>query len=134
MNILLAEDNPGDILLIREAMQEAGVESLLHVVNDGQSALDFLRGHGPFVGSPRADLLILDLNLPAKNGREVLAEMTSDDRLSHIPVAVLTSSKTEQDICHNYPRNRCVYHTKPTLFGELVEVIREIDRFGQAAK
>ena len=134
MIILLAEDNPGDVLLIREAMLEAGVRSQLHVVHDGQSALDFLRGHGPFAGSPQPDLVILDLNLPAKNGREVLAEMTGDDQLNHIPVAVLTSSKTEQDVCQCYPDNRCTYHTKPILFGELVEVIREIHQFGQAVK
>jgi CheY-like chemotaxis protein len=129
IDILLVEDDPGDVLLIEEAFADNKVRNRLHVVSDGVDALAFLRREGDYAGAPRPDLVLLDLNLPRKDGREVLAEVKADDDLRQIPVVVLTTSKAEEDVLRSYNLHANAYVTKPVDFDRFIEVVRQIDEF-----
>jgi CheY-like chemotaxis protein len=120
---LLVEDDPGDVVLIQEAFEHNKVRNTLHVAGDGVEAMEFLRS-----GS-RPDLILLDLNLPRKDGREVLAEVKGDAALRSIPVVVLTTSKAEEDILRSYDLHANAYVTKPVDFNRFIEVVRQIDEF-----
>jgi two-component system response regulator len=127
--VLVVEDNPGDVVLLTEAIEQAGIQTQIRVVGDGDEAMDLLGGRGVHRAAPRPDLIVLDLNLPLKSGREVLAELNADPALNDIPVAVLTSSKTEADVCDGYTPGRCRYFVKTGNFEELVEIVRHMERF-----
>jgi chemotaxis family two-component system response regulator Rcp1 len=127
--ILLVEDNPGDVRLTQEAFKEGKLFNNLHVAVDGEQAVSFLRRNGAHREAPRPDLVLLDLNLPKKDGREVLAEMKHDRQLRSIPVVVLTTSKDSQDIKHAYDLNCNCYITKPIDLDRFIDVLRTIDRF-----
>lgn len=129
VEILLVEDNPGDVRLTREALKEAKVANNLHVAEDGVIALDFLYKRAPYTEAPRPDLILLDLNLPRKNGREVLAEIKSDETLKTIPVVILTTSHAEEDILRAYHLHANCYVTKPVDFLQFATVIRSIEDF-----
>ena len=129
IDILLVEDDPGDVLLIREAFEDNKVHNRLHVVPDGVEALTFLRQEGEHADAPRPDLVLLDLNLPRKDGREVLAEVKGDESLQHIPVVVLTTSKAEEDVLRSYKLHANAYVTKPVEFDRFIDVVRRIDEF-----
>jgi CheY-like chemotaxis protein len=129
IEILLVEDNPGDVRLTREALKEAKVANTLHVVEDGVAAIDFLLRHAPYAESPRPDLILLDLNLPRKNGREVLAEIKSRDTLRTIPVVILTTSQAEEDIVRAYHLHANCYIAKPVDFTQFTTIIRTIEDF-----
>jgi CheY-like chemotaxis protein len=129
ITILLVEDNPGDIRLTREAFAQTRTPIELHVATDGVEALDFLHGFEPFQGVPRPDLILLDLNLPRKNGREVLAEIKNDRALRRIPVIVLTTSTAEEDILATYDLHANSYITKPVDLGQFDEIVQTIERF-----
>jgi len=129
INILLVEDNPADVRLTREALSEAKVLNTLHVTADGVAALAFLRREGRHADSPRPDLILLDLNLPKKDGREVLAEIKMDDELKLIPVVVLTTSSAEEDVVRTYNLHANAYVTKPVDFKQFLRVIRAIEQF-----
>ena len=129
IDVLLVEDDPGDVLLIREAFEDNKVHNNLHVVSDGVEALQFLRREGQYAGRPTPDLVLLDLNLPRKDGREVLAEIKSDPALRSIPVVVLTTSKAEEDILRSYDLHANAYVTKPVDFNRFIDVVRQIDEF-----
>jgi CheY-like chemotaxis protein len=123
ITVLLVEDDPGDVVLIQEAFEHNKVRNTLHVAGDGVEAMEFLRS-----GS-RPDLILLDLNLPRKDGREVLAEVKGDAALRSIPVVVLTTSKAEEDILRSYDLHANAYVTKPVDFNRFIEVVRQIDEF-----
>lgn len=127
--VLLVEDSPGDVRLTREALKDSAIPSRLNVVRDGEEALAFLRRQGPFSDAPSPDLILLDLNLPKKDGREVLADIKQDPELKRIPVVVLTTSEAEQDILRAYDLHANCYITKPMDLDEFLETIREIHRF-----
>ena len=127
--VLLVEDDPGDVLMIREAFDENKVRNELHVCSDGEDALTFLRQEGPHEAAPRPDLVLLDLNLPRRDGREVLAEIKADDRLRTIPVVVLTTSEAEEDVLRSYALHANAYVTKPVDFDRFIDVVRQIDEF-----
>ena len=129
IRILLVEDNPGDIRLAQEALKEDKLSSNLYVVNDGVSAMQFLRGEGSYGDMPRPDLVLLDLNLPRMDGREVLAEVKRDPELGKIPIVVLTTSRADEDVCRAYSLNCNCYVTKPVAFDDYIEVIKAIDSF-----
>jgi CheY-like chemotaxis protein len=129
IEVLLVEDDPGDVLLIEEAFADNKVRNRLHAVADGVEALRFLRKEHEFADSPHPDLILLDLNLPRKDGREVLAEIKNDDALQHIPVVVLTTSKLEEDVLRSYKLHANAYVTKPVDFDRFIEVVRQIDAF-----
>jgi CheY-like chemotaxis protein len=129
IEVLLVEDDPGDVLLIREAFEFNKVHNNLNVVNDGEQALDYLRGIGAYEGSTRPDLVLLDLNLPRKDGREVLAEAKSDPDLRAIPIVVLTTSEAEEDVLKSYQLHANAYVTKPVDFQRFVSIVRQIDDF-----
>lgn len=129
IEILLVEDNPGDVLLTREAMKEGKVRNRLSVVGDGVDALAFLRRQGNFADAPRPDLILLDLNLPRKDGREVLAELKADPMLKSIPVVVLTTSAADQDVERAYNLHANCYITKPVDFNQFMQVVQHIDEF-----
>jgi len=129
IDVLLVEDDPGDVLLIREAFEDNKVRNRLHVVADGVEALTFLRREGEHADAPQPDLVLLDLNLPRKDGREVLAEVKGDDALQHIPVVVLTTSKAEEDVLRSYKLHANAYVTKPVDFDRFIDVVRQIDEF-----
>jgi CheY-like chemotaxis protein len=129
VDVLLVEDDPGDVLMTREAFEHHKIRNKLHVVADGVEALQFLRREGPHAGAPRPGLVLLDLNLPRKDGREVLAEIKSDDSLRSIPVVVLTTSEAEEDILRSYDLHANAYVTKPVDFDRFIDVIRQIDDF-----
>jgi CheY-like chemotaxis protein len=129
MDILLVEDNPGDARLAKEAFQETESGNALHWVNDGVEAIHFLRRQGRHAGAPRPDLILLDLNLPRKDGREVLAEIKSDADLRRIPVVVLTTSQSHDDIQRAYALNANCYVTKPVVLEEFIRVARTIQEF-----
>jgi two-component system, chemotaxis family, response regulator Rcp1 len=129
VEILLVEDNPGDERLTREALKEGKVYSNLHWVKDGVEALEFLRREGRFAGVPRPDIILLDLNLPKKDGREVLSEIKADDALKQIPVVVLTTSKAEEDVLKSYKLHANCYVTKPVDLEKFIVVVQSIDRF-----
>jgi len=129
VDVLLVEDDPGDVYLIREAFAHNKVGNALHVVSDGVEALDFLRRRGPFADAPRPDLVLLDLNLPRRDGREILGEIKADEDLRTIPVVVLTTSEAEEDIARSYDLGANAYVTKPVDFDRFIEVVRTIDDF-----
>ena len=123
--VLLVEDDPGDVVLIQEAFEHNKVRNRLHVVGDGVEAMKFLRDDG----AERPDLILLDLNLPRKDGRQVLEEIKTDPALRSIPVVVLTTSKAEEDILRSYDLHANAYVTKPVDFNRFIEVVRQIDEF-----
>jgi chemotaxis family two-component system response regulator Rcp1 len=129
INILLVEDNPGDVRLVEEALRENKVWNTLSVVWDGEEAMAFLRHEGQFADAPRPDLILLDLNLPRKDGREVLAEIKADEHLKRIPVVVLTTSDDEHDILKTYNLHANAYVTKPVDLDRFIEVVRQIEGF-----
>ena len=129
IDILLVEDSPADVRLTREALKEAKVLNTLHVVPDGIAALAFLRQQGQYAASPRPSLILLDLNLPKKDGREVLAEIKQDDGLKLIPVVVLTTSRAEEDIVRSYDLHANAYVTKPVDLSQFLNVIRSFEEF-----
>ena len=129
IEILLVEDNPGDVRLVQEAMREAKMRNRMHVVEDGVEAMAFLRCQGRYADVPRPDLILLDLNLPRKDGREVLAEVKGDANLRRIPVVVLTTSKAEEDVLRAYDLHASCYIAKPVEFEKFMEVVRLIDSF-----
>ena len=129
VDILLVEDNPGDVLLTQVAFQKAKVVNALHVVNDGESALRFLRAEGEFQGQRRPDLVLLDLNLPGLSGQEVLAQLKADPALRTIPVVVLTSSSDERNVLRSYSNHANAYVTKPVDSPQLVELVSRLDGF-----
>jgi chemotaxis family two-component system response regulator Rcp1 len=129
VEVLLVEDNPADVRLTREALAEGKVRNNLHVAGDGVAALEFLRREGPHADAPHPDLILLDLNLPRKNGREILAEIKEDDALRRIPVVVLTTSEDEEDILRSYQLHANCYVTKPVGLEQFLAVVRQIDSF-----
>jgi two-component system, chemotaxis family, response regulator Rcp1 len=129
ISILLVEDNPGDIRLTQEALREGRVRNELQVARDGVEALDLLCRRGRFADAARPDLILLDLNLPRKDGREVLAELKADDRLRRIPVVVLTTSRAEEDIVTSYDLHANCYIAKPVDLDRFIAVVRSIDQF-----
>lgn len=129
IQILLVEDDPGDVLITREAFAENKVRNQLSVVSDGEAAMAFLRREKGFASAPRPDLVLLDLNLPRKAGHEVLAEIKSDPDLQRIPVVVLTTSDAEEDILRSYNLHANAYVTKPVDFDCFLNVVRQIDEF-----
>jgi CheY-like chemotaxis protein len=129
VDVLLVEDDPGDVVLIREAFEFNKVHNTLHVASDGVEALDFLYQRNAHAGAPRPDLVLLDLNLPRKDGREVLEEVKADPRLRTIPIVVLTTSEAEEDILRSYDLHANAYVTKPVDFDRFIEVVRLIDDF-----
>jgi len=129
VEILLVEDNPGDVRLTQEALKDGGVLNELHVVEDGVDALAFLRRQGKYADAPCPELILLDLNLPKKDGREVLAEIKSDDALKRIPVVILTISNAEEDILQTYNLNANCYITKPVDLEQFIKVIQSIEDF-----
>ena len=129
VEILLVEDNPGDERLTREALKEGKVYSNLHWVKDGVEAMEFLRRQGRHSSAPRPDIILLDLNLPKKDGRQVLSEMKQDDGLKSIPVVVLTTSEAEQDILRSYELHANCYISKPVDLEKFISIVRAIEDF-----
>ncbi len=128
-DFLLVEDNPGDVRLTQEALKSHKVKNNLHVVTDGKEAMDFLRRQGKYKDAPRPDIILLDLNLPKKDGREVLAEIKSDSNLKTIPVVIISSSEAEQDIIKSYDLNANCYVTKPVDLDQFIKVVQSINDF-----
>jgi CheY-like chemotaxis protein len=129
IRVLLVEDDPGDVLMTKEAFADNKVGNLLDVVSDGEQAMTYLRREGPYSESTRPDLVLLDLNLPRKDGREVLREIKDDANLRTIPVVVLTTSEAEEDILRSYDLHANAYVTKPVDFERFITVVRQIDDF-----
>jgi two-component system, chemotaxis family, response regulator Rcp1 len=129
VEILLVEDNPGDHRLTKEALHEGKVYNNLHWVTDGVEALDFLKQRGKYTKAPRPDIILLDLNLPKKDGREVLSEIKQDDDLRAIPVVILTTSQAEEDVLRSYDLHANCYVTKPVDLEKFIVVVQSIDRF-----
>jgi len=129
IEILLVEDNPADIRLAQEAFKDAKVQNILYTVGDGVEAMAFLRREGKYADVGRPDLILLDLNLPKKDGREVLAEIKADERLKLIPVVILTVSKDEEDILKTYKLHANCYITKPIDFEQFMKVVKSIEEF-----
>ncbi|MBI5178999.1 MAG: response regulator [Nitrospinae bacterium] len=129
IDILLVEDNPGDVRLTREAMKECKLLNNLHTVKDGEEAMDFLLQRGDYKDAPRPDLILLDLNLPRRDGREVLGDIKKDDRFKRIPVVVLTSSNEERDVFQSYNLYANCYITKPIDMEKFLQVIQSIEHF-----
>jgi CheY-like chemotaxis protein len=127
--VLLVEDSPGDVRLTREALKEGKVRNNLSVVNDGVEAMEFLRREGKYADAPRPDIVLLDLNMPRKDGREVLAEMKSDDDLKRIPVVILTTSEAEQDILKTYELHANCYLTKPVDLEQFISIVKSVEDF-----
>jgi len=128
-SILLVEDDPGDVLLVREALAEHKIANRLSVVGDGVMAMEYLRGEGNYASSERPELVILDLNLPRKSGSEVLAELKGDPELAAIPVVVLTTSQTEADVLRAYQQHANAFITKPLDFERFKQIVQQIDEF-----
>jgi CheY-like chemotaxis protein len=129
IHVLLVEDDPGDVLMTQEAFEHHKLRNQLHVVSDGVEALAFLRREGEFADAPRPGLILLDLNLPRKDGREVLEEVKNDASLRSIPIVVLTTSQAEEDILRSYNLHANAYVAKPVDFERFIQVIRQIDDF-----
>jgi CheY-like chemotaxis protein len=127
--ILLVEDNPGDVRLTREALKEAKVRNHLSVAGDGIEALAFLRREGVYSAAPRPDIVLLDLNLPKKDGRQVLAEVKADPELRRIPIVILTTSKAEEDVLKTYDLHANCFIAKPVGFDQFVKVVQSIEHF-----
>ena len=129
IDILLVEDNPGDVRLTKEALKDAKVLNDVHVVQDGVEAMLFLHREGKFSKMPTPDLILLDLNLPKKDGREVLAEIKQDEKLKRIPVVVLTTSKADEDIIRSYNLHANAYITKPVDLNRFIEIMHTLQEF-----
>lgn len=129
IEILLVEDNPGDIRLTQEALKENKILNELHIAKDGVEAMKFLRKHNGYGMAPRPDLILLDLNLPKKDGREVLAEIKADEKLRQIPVVVLTTSDAENDIAQAYDTHANCYIRKPIDLNRFIDVVKVIENF-----
>ena len=129
VDILVVEDNPGDARLIMEVLKSNKIYNTLQVVKDGVEAMDFLNKKGKFANAPRPDLILLDLNLPRKDGREVLQEIKSDDRYKQIPVVVMTMSQAEEDILRSYKLHANCYVIKPIDLDQFVKVVESIEDF-----
>jgi CheY-like chemotaxis protein len=129
IEVLLVEDDPGDVLMTQEAFEEHKVRNHLTVVSDGAEALSYLRREGRYADAVRPDLILLDLNLPRRDGREVLEEIKQDELLGRIPVVVLTTSSADEDIMRSYQLHANAYVTKPVDFDRFIAVIRQIDEF-----
>lgn len=129
IKVLLVEDDPGDVVIAREALKAAGLTTKLDVVSDGDEALEFLRAEGRYSKARRPDLVLLDLNLPGRSGLEVLAEVKADPDLRRIPVVVLTTSGSADDIARSYDLHANVYVAKPVDFDEFARVVQQIDQF-----
>ena len=129
IEVLLVEDDPGDVMMTREAFQDYKLHNELHVVSDGAEAMAFLHKEGEYAGRPRPDLVLLDLNLPRMDGRQVLEAIKSDPELASIPVVVLTTSENEDDVLRSYSLHANAYVTKPVDFRRFIEVVRQIDDF-----
>ena len=129
VEILLAEDNPGDVKLTRKALEKGRLANNLHVVNDGIETMQFLRGEGEYEGRPRPDLVLLDLNMPRKDGREVLEDIKGNPDLKRIPVVVLTSSEAEEDVLRSYELHANAYLTKPVDFSGFIDVVGKLEEF-----
>jgi len=129
VDVLLVEDDEGDILMTREAFEFYKIRNTLHVVTDGEQALQFLHQTGPFAGAPRPGLILLDVNLPRRSGLEVLAELKQDPELAVLPVVMLTTSQAEEDILRSYKLHANAYVTKPVDFDNFIAAIRQIDDF-----
>lgn len=129
IDILLVEDNPGDVRLTKEALHAGKVYSNLHWARDGADALEFLRRQGKHAGAPRPDIILLDLNLPKKDGREVLSTIKSDDAFKLIPVVILTTSSAEEDVLRSYELHANCFVTKPVDLDKFLQVIKSIDQF-----
>ncbi|MCK2243374.1 response regulator [Crossiella sp. S99.2] len=129
IEVLLVEDDPGDVLMTTEAFEENKVGNRLHVVSDGVAAMAFLRREGEYAQAPRPDLVLLDLNLPKMDGREVLSEIKNDPALRRIPVVILTTSEAEEDVLRSYQLHANAYVTKPVDFEQFVKVVRQVDDF-----
>ena len=129
VEILLVEDNPADVRLTKEALKEGKVYSNLHWAKDGVEALEFLRRGGKFADAPRPDIILLDLNLQKKDGREVLHEIKNDDKMKRIPVVILTTSKAEEDVLKSYNLHANCYVTKPVDLEQFIRVVKSIDMF-----
>ena len=127
--MLLVEDDPGDVLMAREAFEHYKLRNVLHVVTDGEQALHFLRRTGGYADAPRPGLILLDLNLPRRDGLEVLAELKEDPALRVIPVVILTTSQADEDILRSYALHANAYVSKPVDFERFMDVIRQIDNF-----
>jgi CheY-like chemotaxis protein len=129
VEILLVEDNPADIRLTREAIKEFKIHNTLHVITNGVEALAFLRREGGYADAARPDLVLLDLNLPKKNGLDVLKEIKTDEALQHIPVVILTASKADQDVLDAYYLHANCYITKPVGLAQFEKIVRSIEEF-----
>ncbi len=129
IEILLVEDSPADVLITREAFEDAKLLNALHVVEDGVQALEFLRRQGSYADAPRPDLILLDLNLPRKNGREVLAEIKADPQLKSIPVVILTTSSLDEDVLNAYDLHANCYVIKPVGFDNFFKAVQSIQDF-----
>lgn len=129
IDILLVEDNPADIRLTQEAFKETRLRCKLHVARDGAEALDFLRQNGRFATAPRPDMILLDLNLPKKDGREVLAEVKNSPQFKSIPIVVLTTSSATEDVRHTYNHHANCFITKPDGLDEFVDVVKKVEEF-----
>ena len=129
IEVLLVEDDAGDVLMTREAFEDAQVVNNLSVVSDGAEALEFLRRQGEYADAPRPDLVLLDLNLPRLDGREVLSEIKNDGELAMIPVVILTTSEAEEDVVRSYALHANAYVSKPVDFDQFLTVVKQIDDF-----
>jgi len=129
IDILMVEDNPGDVRLTQEGLKDGKVLNNLHVVGNGVEAMAFLRQEGKYADAPRPDVILLDLNMPRMNGREVLAEIKGDEKLRRIPVVILTVSKAEEDILKSYDLNANCYITKPLDLDQFMKVVKSIEEF-----
>jgi CheY-like chemotaxis protein len=129
IEVLLVEDDPGDVLLTKEAFADNKVKNNLNIVSDGEEAVAYLRRQEPFAKASRPDLVLLDLNLPRKDGREVLKDIKADPDLRSIPVVVLTTSEADEDILHSYDLHANAYVTKPVDFDAFIRIVRQIDDF-----
>ncbi|ESP96192.1 response regulator [Streptomyces sp. CHA1] len=129
IEVLLVEDDPGDELMTREAFEDNKIRNTLHVVRDGEEALDFLYRRGAYPDAPRPDLILLDLNLPKYDGRQVLAQIKADAALALIPVVVLTTSSAEEDILRSYKLHANAYVTKPVDLDQFIAAVKQIDDF-----
>ena len=129
LSVLLVDDDPGDVLMIEEALESTGAPRDIYVANDGEEAVAFLRRTGKFTGAPRPDVVLLDLNMPRMDGRQVLAEIKGDISLRSIPIVVLTTSQSPADVLSSYSLHANAYVTKPMNLDELTDVVHKIDYF-----
>jgi CheY-like chemotaxis protein len=129
IEVLLVEDDPGDELMTREAFEENKIGNRLHVAHDGEEALDFLYQRGEHAGAPKVDLVLLDLNLPKYDGRQVLEQIRSDPELTHTPVVILTTSSSEEDVLRSYKLHANAFVTKPVDVNQFISAVRQIDEF-----